>query len=184
MRPSMNSERASRVARKLAQPETAGLGSILILSATQFDQRPEHDEVTQPTGFDPGAVSLFEAIVESAYLVATADGSFDEAEENAFRHIVLTACGDVISETKVSGLLADLSLLLDEEGVDRRIAALGESVRRGAHAREVLRTAALMAQASSGVSAEERALLERLRSSFALQLEELDRVLAEVRELE
>jgi tellurite resistance protein len=49
--------------------------------------------LTQPTGFDPEAARLFEAIVESAYLVATADGHFDSAEQVAFQQVVLAGCG-------------------------------------------------------------------------------------------
>jgi tellurite resistance protein len=155
----------------------------LVATATQFALRPEHEEVTQPTGFDPRAIALFEAIVESAYIVATADGTFDENELDTFAHIVLTCCDGKVTDAQVSDLLTDLAILLAEDGLERRIAVVGETVRRGDHAREVLRMAALMAEASSGVSEVERRLLERLQRSFALGSEVLDSVLIEVRAL-
>ena len=49
--------------------------SILSLAAATYGSRPA-DEATVPTGFDPAACQLFEAIVEGAYLVASADGVF------------------------------------------------------------------------------------------------------------
>jgi tellurite resistance protein len=83
----------------------------------------------------------------------------------------------------VSDLLADLAILLAEDGLEQRIVVVGETVRRGDHARDVLRVAALMAEASCGVSEEERLVLEQLQQSFALGSDVLDAVLAEVREL-
>ncbi len=160
------------------------MGSILAVTATQFALRPEHEELTQPTGFDPRAVALFEAIVESAYLVATADGTFDDDELDMFEDIVLTCCDGRVSDVQVSDLLADLAILLAEDGLEQRVAVVGETVRRGDHAAEVLRMAALMAEASSGVSEEESRVLEQLQQSFALGSEVLEAVLAQVGSLE
>src|SRR5690606_13128494 len=61
--------------------------SILTLAAASYGSRPE-DESTIPTGFDPFAAALFECIVEGAYLVATADGVFDDEEKRTFERIV------------------------------------------------------------------------------------------------
>jgi len=67
-----------KVARGLSEPWTGGgraaQGSILTVSAGVYGARPVTDETTIPTGFDPHAAALFEAIVEAAYLVATAAG--------------------------------------------------------------------------------------------------------------
>ena len=49
------------------------------------------DEATVPTGFDPVAVALFEAIVEGAFLVAFADGVFDDEERKTFERVVAPA---------------------------------------------------------------------------------------------
>jgi hypothetical protein len=58
--------------------------SILKLAASSYGFGPAGEEITVPTGFDPQAAALFEAMVESAYLVATADGEFDAAERSTF----------------------------------------------------------------------------------------------------
>lgn len=178
---------ARRVARRLSEPaafaEGRALGSLLSVSGAQFGLRPEHEELTQPTGFDPRAVALFEAIVESAFLVATADGVFDEIEERTFCQLVLTACNGGVSEAQVKDLLADLATLLREDGLEGRIAAASAPVRRGDHAREVIRIAALMAHASSGVSEEERRVLGQLAAAFELSSAELNLVIAEIEQL-
>ena len=84
----------SLVARRVAEPApdapSGVVASILTVAAGSFGFRSPSD-ATIPTGFDPNAAALFESIVESAYLVATADNVFDDAEREAFRTVVLEA---------------------------------------------------------------------------------------------
>jgi tellurite resistance protein len=141
--------------------------SILVASAASYGARSEED-LTQPTGFDPEAARLFEAIVESAYLVANADGEFDDAEQQTFEHVVLKACGGRVAERQISALLADLRDQLLEDGVDKRIEMVSRGIARQDHAQEVLRVAALVAHVSGGVSEVERGVLERLAKALGL----------------
>jgi tellurite resistance protein len=126
------------------------------------------DDLTQPTGFDPEAARLFEAIVESAYLVANADGEFDAAERQAFQHVVVSACEGRVGERQIVALLADLSEQLGEDGIDNRIGMVARGIQRADHAREVLRVAALLAQVSGGTSDIERSVLDRLAGALGL----------------
>jgi tellurite resistance protein len=158
--------------------------SILAASAVAYGSLPQ-DDATQPTGFDPDAAALFEAVVESAFLVANADGDFDETEQRAFQHVVLTACNGRVAEKQVNALLADLHDLLQEDGMDKRIRMVARHVRRVDHANEVLRVAALIAAVSSGVSVVEREVMSRLAGELKLDqdalvsaIEEAERALA------
>jgi tellurite resistance protein len=154
--------------------------SILSLSAAAYGARPQ-DEATVPTGFDPHAVALFETIVEGAYLVAKADGEFDDAERKAFERVVVSACGGTVTPKQIGGLLADLQDQLDEDGLDQRIKRLAAAVPKKEHAVEVLRIAALLADASEGVSAVEREVLTKIAAGCGLEEGEVDRALADVR---
>lgn len=154
--------------------------SILLMAAASYGARP-HDEATIPTGFDPHAALLFEAIVEGAYLVASADGVFDEAERSTFERVVTAACGGAVPHGHVADLLADLADQLAEDGLDLRIARLGEGLAKPEHGREVLRIAALLAQTSEDVSDVERSLLERLAQAFNLGEGAVDLALADVK---
>jgi hypothetical protein len=62
-----------KVARGLNEPWTSKeggpQGSILTVAAGVYGSRPVAEETTIPTGFDPQAAALFEAIVEAAYSV-------------------------------------------------------------------------------------------------------------------
>lgn len=172
-----------KVARQLSSPptyaETGVKGSILSAAASSYGFRADLDELTQPTGFDPEAARLFEALVESAYLVANADGEFDQTEQSAFQHVVLTACGGFVAERQVQALLLDFKDLLLEDGLERRIEMIGRAVSRPEHAREVLRVAALLAQVSGGVSEAERDVMKRLTSRLGLGEAALDQALNE-----
>src|SRR5262245_42232833 len=141
--------------------------SILVAAATSYGAKSP-DDLTQPTGFDPEAARLFEAIVESAYLVANADGEFDDTERQAFEHVVVAACEGKVGEMKIAALLSDLAEQLEEDGTDKRVQMVTKGITRSDHAREVLRVAALLAHVSGGVSPAERALVEKLAAALGL----------------
>lgn len=174
----------ARVARSKSGPALSGdpevVISILSLAAASYGARPA-DEATVPTGFDPLAVALFEAIVEGAYLVASADGVFDAEERKAFEKVVTTACGGAVSAKQISGLVDDLADQLREDGLDGRIRAVAAQVHKKEHAREVLRIAALLAHSSEDVSPVERLTLHKLAAALQLDSAEVDEALVEVK---
>jgi tellurite resistance protein len=175
----------ARVARSSAKPgapvDPAKPVSILSLAAASYGARPD-DDATVPTGFDPSAVALFEAIVEGAFLVANADGVFDDEERKTFEHVVLTACGGSVAQKQISALVGDLTDQLTEDGMERRIEVVGEQIARKEHAREVLRIAALLAQTTDDVSAVERGVLDALAKRCGLDTSAVDAALADVKE--
>jgi tellurite resistance protein len=171
-----------KVASKLRQPASfseSTSGSILTIAGAQYGSHQADEDLTQPTGFDPQAAALFEAVVESAYLVATADGEFDETERAAFEHVVLAACSGNVTGVQLRALLSDLSDLREEDGADKRVQMVARMIVRPEQAREVLRVAALIAQVSQGVSDVERQVLDRLASECRLPAGAVDGALAE-----
>ncbi len=174
----------ARVAGSASSPRgvvgSAHPGSILSLAAASYGTRPSED-ATVPTGFDPLAVALFEAIVEGAYLVATADGVFDDEERRAFERVVVAACGGTVAPQPIAALVSDLGDLLHEDGLDRRLEMVASAATKKEHAREVLRVAALLAQVSNEVSAVEHDVLTRLASRCKLEVGEVDSALADAR---
>ena len=161
-----------------AEPELSG--SILSLAAASYGARPSGD-ATVPTGFDPLAVALFEAIVEGAYVVANADGVFDEDERRAFERVVVAACGGTVAPQQIAALVADLGDQLQEDGVDVRVERIARTVTKKDHAREILRIAALLAYVSDDVSAVEHEVLGKLARQFGLETGEVDAALAEAK---
>jgi tellurite resistance protein len=175
----------AKVARShtLGEPSTATESSVSILSlaAASYGAAPV-EENTVPTGFDPAAAALFEAIVEGAYLVASADGVFDEDERRTFERVVATACGGVVSPKHIAALVSDLADQLSEDGLDARLSMLGRTITKREHALEVLRIAALIARASEDVSAVERSVLDKIAAACGLDAGSVDTALREVDE--
>src|SRR3954454_13512131 len=174
-----------KVARGVSAPWAAApssaTGSILTVAAGAFGLRPSRDDTTIPTGFDPRAAALFEALVEAAYLVSTADGLLDDVEREAFEQVVVQACGGAVEPDQVRNLLADLDDQLKEDGLDHRVSILGKTITKPEHQREVLRIAGLLAHVSNGVSEVERDVLHRLAAAFGLPPSEVDSALDSVR---
>lgn len=172
-----------RVANKLSQApsyaESGVQGSILTVAAASYGSRSQDDEVTQPTGFDPEAAALFEAVVEGAFLVAHADDEFDAKERATFQHVVLSACRGKVLERQVVALLADLEDQLREDGLEKRCRMVARAISKPEQAREVLRISALIAHVSGGVSDVEKRVLEKLAEEFQLDRSALDLALAE-----
>jgi tellurite resistance protein len=154
--------------------------SILAIAAASFGARPSED-ATVPTGFDPVAVALFESIVEGAYLVANADGLFDDEERRMFERVVVEACGGAVASRQVTALVSDLRDQLEEDGLDHRVEMLARCVTKPEQAREVLRIAALIAQTTDGVSAVERAVLESIAGHCGLPPAAVNAALDEVK---
>jgi tellurite resistance protein len=174
----------SQVANRIATARYAPSGtdgSILTVAAGSFGFRSTsfEQELTMPTGFDPTVAALFECIVESAYLVATADGVFDDVERNAFNQVVLEACRGSVLPEQLQALLVDLGDQFAEDGLDQRIEMIARTVRRVEHRREVIRIAALLAHVSGGVCDAERQVVSKLASAFGLDSSEVDVVLKE-----
>lgn len=167
-----DNELLAKVVQSLSQPSVdadgSATGSILGVAAASYGSRPDEEENTVPTGFDPRAAALFEAVVEAAFLVANADGEFDEGEQAAFQSVVVQAAGKSVEERQVQALLADLAELLEEDGLDTRIKMIGRTVTNQIHQREVLRVAALLAHISGGVSDVEKNVLNSLAQAFDL----------------
>jgi len=153
--------------------------SILSQAAASFARRPSGAESTMPTGFDPQAATLFEAVVEASYLVANADGEFDQTERNTFEKVVHAACQNAVQKSEVHALVSDLSDLLQEDGMDQRINMVTRAVRVDEHKLEVLRIAALMAHISGGVDTTERDVMVKLASGFGLASDSVESALSQ-----
>jgi tellurite resistance protein len=175
-----------RVATCIAQPgPNAPRGvrhSILAQAARVHGQKPLGDEATAPTGFDPAATALFEGTVESAYLVATADGPLDGTEDAVLRAIVGIGCDGKVSTEQMKALFDELVSARQRETEAQRAAHIAQMITNRDHQREVLRIAAIMARASGGVRPAERGLLDRLAKGFSLEPTAVDAAIAEAEE--
>ena len=177
-------ERINLLARVARSPGAAkgstGPTSILTMAAASYGAKVT-DDSTVPTGFDPNAARLFEAIVEGAYLVASADGVIDESERKTFERVVAAASGGVVTEAQVEALLGDLADELAEDGLDARLRAIAERATKRVQGEEILRIAALLAQVSESVSDVERGVLVKLAEACGLDPADVDAAMEDVK---
>jgi hypothetical protein len=113
---------------RVGTAEPGEKNSILTRAAKLYGTRPTGDEDTPPTGFDPAAAALFEALVEGAFLVAHADGEFDADERATFEQVVLAATDHHLDAGQVAALLSDLESSYLEDGAERRIQFVARTV--------------------------------------------------------
>jgi tellurite resistance protein len=172
--------RAQSGAVSVADPERPI--SILSLAAASYGAKPA-EESTIPTGFDPLAVVLFEAIVEGAYLIAAADGVVDADERQVFERVVTVACGGAVQEKQIVELVRELGAQLEKDGMDKRVEVVASQVHKKDHGREVLRIASLIAIASHDVAPVEREVLGKLAKAFGLEPTDVEAAIADVRAL-
>lgn len=151
--------------------------SMLLATAARYSSPPTDFSATPPTGFDPDAALLFEALVESALLVACADGEFDADERDVFTLIVLETTERRVSPRQIEAIILDLSTQFAEDGLEQRLERLRRAVPRPSDRREALRIAALLACASAGVSQPEAEMLNRLAVVWDLSPAAVDEAL-------
>src|SRR5262249_13005429 len=152
---------AKGIGRPGAGAPPGATGSILTQAAISYGARTIVDD-TMPTGFDPAAAALFEAVVEAAFLVANSDGVFDDDERLAFQSVVAHACNNVVQPAQLEALIADLCEQLAEDGTEKRARMIARTITRRDQQLDVMRIAALMAHISGGVADQERTVLTEL----------------------
>ena len=155
---------------------------MIALAAAAYASQPSVDSTT-PTGFDPFAVTLFEAIVEAAFLVATADGVFDADEREVFSRIVAASAENALPRSDLNGLIEELADHLAMEGLDRRVARIAQSVRRPEQKVALLRVAILVALANDAISEPEEAVIVRLCNALEVPPNEERKLRLELTEL-
>jgi tellurite resistance protein len=191
---SLRDTRALAHASRTDQPSSAGqtggagqsaaagrgapVASILAQAATLYGAK-RNEEETPPTGFDPAAATLFEALIEGAFLVANADGEFDADERAAFEQVVLAASGTTLGTSQLASLVAELERTLAEDGLEPRISSLAQTIGKADQQVEVLRVAALIAQVSGGVSEVELGVMRKLAAGFGLEASVVESSIAE-----
>jgi tellurite resistance protein len=111
---------------------------------------------------------LFEGIVESAFLVVAAEGSFDEVERRALTQVVLEASGHRVTPRQIETILMDLAKHLAADGFDARVQRLKSRLVKSTHRCEAVLFAVLVAEISEGVSEIQRQVLFTLTSAFEL----------------
>ncbi len=147
----------------------------------RMEQGAEHLFSSHPPASpgDEEAGRYFNAIVETCYLVATADG-FAEEERGAVQDLVGFATGDVFTGERAQGLFAAYGKLLEEQGLEARLDAIAESLDDFVAREEAMSFAALVAVADRELQDKEAVMLMALASRFEYSRGEVQAVVKHV----
>jgi len=114
-----------------------------------------------------------------AFLVAAAEGQLSDDTRVVFQSVIAEACNYVVQDDKLEELLADLTEMLAEDGLEKRARMVSRALRRADHQREGLCIAALIAHLFGAISARRREALELLARAFGLDSTAVDQAIRE-----
>jgi hypothetical protein len=125
--------------------------------------------------------ALFRAAVEAGCLAAFADLEVDDAEKHALVTAVgVLSVGDVV-EWETDALVDECAKRIADDGIEARVAAVGEALKQLGHAEAGLLLAALVADASAGVDNIEYGVLEAVAEAAGVPPDKLTAIVHNAR---
>lgn len=128
---------------------------------------------------DTEAARYFGAIVETCYLVATADG-FAAEERGAVADLVGFATGDLFTRDRAESVFAAHAKLLEEQGLEARLDAIAARLDDFVAREEAMSFAALVAVADRELADKEAVMLMALAKRFDFSRGEVQAVVRQV----
>jgi len=110
----------------------------------------------------PRQDELFKAAVEAGYLTARADGGVDDTERDVLVKAVELLSQGLVLEWETESLIDSCQKLADDEGIEKRAAKVGATLKDLGQAEAGLFVAALVARATKGVEKSEAELLKTI----------------------
>jgi len=121
----------------------------------------------------PHQAEMFRAAVEAGYLVAAADGTFDDTErETLVKAIEILSVGAVI-EWEVESLLDECAARSEKDGAAKRAEAVGKELSGLGAAEPGLLIAAAVARATKKIDKKEAEILKAVAAAAGLSPDEL-----------
>jgi len=119
------------------------------------------------------------AMVETAYLVASADGSVSAEESNKIAQAVNTATSEGLGEDFCKSLVDTAAERLQNEGADARIADMGVVLTDADMRRAAMIFACGVAWLNRGVGTKEGLVLQALARAFDMSIHDMQKLLGQ-----
>lgn len=132
-----------------------------------------------PTG-DSESERFLSVLVESAYLIAAADGVVSPTERQTLAETIAHVLGDELPPGELVAMIDAFAEALAHDGRPQRLVAMAHALPDAASRREALSFAALIALCDRELVAEEREALDLLGASFGLDQHAIRATLNEV----
>lgn len=120
------------------------------------------------------ADEFFSALVEGAFLVASADGLLSDEETHTLAETIAYVAGERLSADDFSSMLGSFGEVLGDDGEAGRIRTIAEAIPDEAARHEILRFAVLIALCDGQLSGREHDTLVALGAAFGLNASQVD----------
>jgi tellurite resistance protein len=120
-------------------------------------------------------------LIDIAVLIATADGTIDEQEQEALQKTIRALVGASLTPAQVAREISSSVDSIKAIGPTKKAEHLGASLRALETVEDGLRFGAIVAYISQGLSSEERSVLVHIADAAQLPQEQLNVLLKEVR---
>ena len=133
------------------------------------------------TDVPPEVLMRFDALCEAMYLMATADGKLDEAEEEVLRGAIRELSEGSVRSVHIRSMMEGAQRRFSKEGMDARIKAVAEKLHGDpptAEAAFVL--AAAVAFADNEIADEENDMLNKLADELGIEADVAEKLLDEM----
>lgn len=145
-------ERARAMLEKKVEGEVLSFG---LAHASFYETQSSADE-------------FFSALVEGAFLVASADGLLSDEETHTLAETITFVAGEKLSTDDFSAMLNSFSEVLGDDGEEGRIRTLADAIPDEAARHEILCFAILIALCDGELSGREHDMLRSLGGAFGL----------------
>jgi tellurite resistance protein len=135
----------------------------------------------QKAAEDEHRATEFGAFVETAYLVAAADGSVSDAETQRLSHGISQLTKGQISEQQIHDMVQAAASRLQSDGRDGRIQAIASVISDSGLRRAALSVATGLAWLDRGVGEKEGLALQALARAFGFSISELHQIMAQTK---
>lgn len=140
-------------------------------------------EITRNWLDDPTEDAETAGLVETAFLMAAADGHFGNAEQDEFAETLQFVSAGKLTLEQVDGVLDELIEALRRDGWDKRIEAVTAKLTTPESRRNAYRLAAGISFIDGEVQDDEARLFGILGQAFDISTDEASKLLANVRDL-
>jgi tellurite resistance protein len=145
------------------------------------EQSQAAEQQARQAAEDQQKETQFSAFVETAYIVAAADGRVSDAEMQRLSHGISQLTKGQISEEQVQGMVQTAASNLESQGRDARVDAVASIITDGELRRGALLVASGLAWLDRGVGEKEGLALQALAKSFGFSINELHQIMAQAK---
>lgn len=131
---------------------------------------------------DPSDEAETAGMIESAFLMAAADGQFGNAEQDEFGEALQFLTGGKLSVDEIDAILDELIDALRSDGWEKRISVVASQLSTPELRRNAYRLAAGISFVDGTVQDEEARLFGLIGEAFGIPADEASKILVEVRD--